>query len=359
MIDVAITGSGTQADPWIVHDWSEFYEKNTNNTLSYIKFANVHVDSNETIVLSGTGTLFDPYIVSTYEELLLATGTTEVWQPKLIDKVSRLYKFSDIYCKWDAVPSTIDLSAPGFYPTGFSSTFSVPNNVDFNGWTLTNMLFTSSSNAITINRNYKSVVFKRAFITNMETQYNELFGLAMQECVVDVKWTPDSYGYSHIFTNYGTACGNISKCNITVDCKKSSYAGNNYAVDIVGTGSGGYALLYDTVLTFNANCGVLGQNSSYTHGVRLTRSILKGSTTATDSENSIIFDGNISGIVDFAVPNMSTFPLTGYNSSSICLYNKDKLTPRYSSEGWKGVTTSELMDPVYLQSLGFSIGVDT
>lgn len=359
MIDVAVSGSGTQEDPWIVHDWSEFYEKNTGNTLSYIKFANVHVDSNENIVLSGTGTLFDPYIVSTYEELLLATGTTEVWQPKLIDKVLRLYKFGDIYCKWDAVPSTIDLSAPGFYPTGFSSTFSVPNNVDFNGWTLTNMLFTSSRNAVTINRNYKSVVFKRAFITNMATSYNELFGLAMQECVVDVKWTPAPSSYSHIFTNYGTACGGISKCNITVDCEKSDYIGSDYAVDIVGIGSGGYALLYDTVLDFNANCGKLGQSTDYTHGVRLTRSILKGSTTATQSDNAIIFDGNVSGIVDFAVPNMSTFPLFDYSDSSICLYNKDKLTPSYIPSGWKGVSTSELMNPVYLQSLGFSIGVDT
>lgn len=342
--------------------WAEFETVNSANVLKYIKFKNIHTN-NGAMSLAGSGTSDDPYIVSTYEELLFATGATKIWEPKLINKESRIYKYkvsedNFIYCRWDDTPATVDLSAAGLYPSGMSA-LSVPNNVDFNGWTLSNILFPSETTGVTFNRGNKNVQFKRAFINNVESHYNELFALQMTECIVQINWFPPVNGYSHVFNNFSsTKCGEIIDCNIKVNCEKGDYNGTNYAVDIASVDSGGYALLYDTILDLDLKCGTFGQNSGYSHGVRLTRSVLKGSTTATQNDNNVIFDGNISAILDFATPNMNTMYWSGYNNSSVCIYNSDKTTWGYLPSSWKGVSTSELMNPAYLQSLDFSIGVD-
>lgn len=124
---------------YVVSTWDEFLQYNSSG--NNIKFANPHEENGE-IVLSGTGTQTDPYIVSSYEEMLFATGATYIWEVKLIDREQKIYRYEDIYCRYDDSLSTIDFNL--IQPEGFSATLTfLANSVDFNGWTFENLIIKS------------------------------------------------------------------------------------------------------------------------------------------------------------------------------------------------------------------------
>lgn len=91
------------------------------------------------MAISGSGTSTDPYIVSTYEEMLFATGATYIWEVKLIDREQKIYRYEDIYCQYDDSLTTIDFN--DIQPNGYSSTFGLNPAMNFNGWTLKNAVF--------------------------------------------------------------------------------------------------------------------------------------------------------------------------------------------------------------------------
>ena len=85
---MAITGSGTKADPYIVHDWSEFLVIcNDGDKLAsqYTKFANPDRE------ITGSGTQQSPFIVSTFEEMLEKTHASYIYQVELINAETKLY----------------------------------------------------------------------------------------------------------------------------------------------------------------------------------------------------------------------------------------------------------------------------
>ena len=88
---MAISGSGTQADPFVIDNsdgkvWDNFVYMNSGALAwgDYVTFADVHVDGNGNFDISGTGTISDPFIVSTYREMLHCTGASSIHDCKLI-----------------------------------------------------------------------------------------------------------------------------------------------------------------------------------------------------------------------------------------------------------------------------------
>ena len=138
---------------YVVSTWDEFLQHNTYGDT--VKFANPH-EVNGEIVLEGNGAQNNPYIVSTYEEMLFATGATYIWKVKLIDREQKLYRYryisdydeqrnpiySEIFCKYDDSLTTIDFN--DIQPEGFSAALTfLANSVDFNGWTFENLIIKS------------------------------------------------------------------------------------------------------------------------------------------------------------------------------------------------------------------------
>lgn len=182
---------------YVVSTWDEFLQYNfaPNN----IKFANPH-EINGEIVLSGTGTHADPYIVSTYEEMLFATGATYIWQVKLIDREQKIYRYryisdydeqrnpiySEIFCKYDDSLSTIDFN--DIQPEGFTDRlYFTADRIDFNGWTLINiiikydMVFRSE-----VTNAYKNGRFINLIIQNTQTAIAINSPSYVKACIFDI-----------------------------------------------------------------------------------------------------------------------------------------------------------------------------
>lgn len=68
---------------YVVSTWDEFLQYNSDGNT--IKFANPHEVDGE-IILQGSGSQSNPYIVSTYDEMLFATGASDIWKVKLINR---------------------------------------------------------------------------------------------------------------------------------------------------------------------------------------------------------------------------------------------------------------------------------
>lgn len=127
---MAASGSGTKADPWIVDNWEDFLTVMSNSS-NYVKFANPDRE------ITGNGSSTNPFVVSTYEEMLLKTGASYIHQVKLINREAKEYKYGDIWCIYDDSLTTIDFN--DIMPNGYSEGLVISAHVDYNGWTLKNI----------------------------------------------------------------------------------------------------------------------------------------------------------------------------------------------------------------------------
>lgn len=121
---------------YVVTSWEDFLSYNTSG--NNIKFGNPH-EINGEIILEGDGSQSNPFVASTYEEMLFATGATYIWEVKLIDKENKIYKYNDIYCRYDDSETTIDFNI--IQPEGFAERlYFLADKIDFNGWTFLNII---------------------------------------------------------------------------------------------------------------------------------------------------------------------------------------------------------------------------
>lgn len=119
------------ADPIVVDNWDDFVAYNADSAYNnkYMKFAN------PSRTITGDGSQENPFVVSTYDELLEKTGASHAYQCELVNAETQLYMYNDIFCQYDSSLTTID-----FNNTEFPSTaLSIRLNIDFNGWTLANI----------------------------------------------------------------------------------------------------------------------------------------------------------------------------------------------------------------------------
>ena len=97
--------------------------------------------------MTGTGTQADPYIVDNWTEFMM------------IDTNS-----AEIFVRWaDAENKTIDFN--DIMPEGFSATVNFPAYVDFNGWTLRNFHSTAKYAIINQGNLIENLIFENFYIT--------------------------------------------------------------------------------------------------------------------------------------------------------------------------------------------------
>ena len=377
---MAITGSGTSADPWIVHDWSEFTEKKADGNNNYIRFADINIDENGDFVIEGDGTSSNPFQVSTYNEMLYATGAPFIYQCKLMESEDennnafaispaepRLYYYddgeSDIkYCLFNPRPSTIDFND---ISDGYIDNFYITNHVDCNGWTWLNARVDMNNSSIpgifTAGNMYSAsskASVRNLILLNCQAKATKstcyLFSMNMiytiMQIEVDATAVPssqESYGINFAMDtdSYG---GRFEKVSLVL-----KIIGNCSLLNS-GSGNGSFNII-DSIVNIDANCTYLGRKTSYVGAtLHILSSVLKGRINFT-TQNTYSYIYKMSdSIHDVEYNNTPSPPRTSGTNS---VFNKDKVNWS-DSTGLTGVTSEQLLSPTALQAAGLSIGVD-
>lgn len=336
---MAVSGSGTQADPYIVDNWADFLSLSDSSHYYYIKFANPHEEGG-VFVISGSGTSADPYVVSTYEEMLFATGATYIWQVKLIDRDAKKYKYGDVYCIYDDTLSTIDFN--DIYPEGTTGQLSLYSYADYNGWTLKNLVlryrlthnykFDNVRMINTIVRN--STSFSNGLITAESGINNSIFDVYVDE-------TCSSSG-NNIFYLGGAEASGIHNCSINLRSSWSVYLG------------------YGSIVNSKINLDVHGtqfyigkRNES---SMKLNNCLLTGTVEATAIKPAL---GWVIRNTIYDVEFIGEQPSDNADNIYTSFYNSDKISDASAlTHGLIPATTEQLKDAQWLYDHGLPIGVD-
>lgn len=330
---MAISGSGTQLDPWILRGWDDF--QSVMGSSGYAKFDNVH----ETI--SGSGTQLDPKIVSTYEEMLAATQADYIWQVKLVDRDNKIYRYNDIFCFYDESLSTIDFNT--IYPEGTTSVINITCNVDFNGWTFRNFVLNGNSGYMLWGQStQQNGRFINMYCTSLGSnpRIQSTQAVTFENFIWDITSnTGSGYIFHHI---------TIKNSAIHYKCL-SGNPGFGSAVTLSNV-----CVHYDVNATTFSGSGASGANCTFNN------CLFTGQIKATGNNNSnyiAYYTSNCIFDIQGLPARNDTKLYLGSTPSALSLYNADKMTSNNYS-AYMGLTTAQLKDASYLASLGFPIGVD-
>lgn len=373
-------GDGSQANPYVIDNsdglaWNNFNTLNDyNNKGKYITFADVHVDGNGNFDISGTGTSADPYIVSTYREMLYATGASNVHKCKLIDNTlpnrELLYRYdsenpethvvSSIYCRYNPAPTTIDYND---ISTDYRGHIRIYEHCDLNGWTLLNfkISLTDNSNWSGIfssgdTQNDKAEIYN-AFALNLQAKVNSddwrmsLFNVNTHDCImhieVDATILSSTYSFGMAYSpSYGHGFSrNSLALTVIGDCGFSGYTYTNNQYNIE-----------DSTVDLDLDIKGYGDIYSPYSGLGLIRTTLKGKYKFTTVGTNFI-ESCTDSIYDVESISSETTPAP-HVSGTRCIFNSDKVS--WSQTGWEGISSKNLLSPSWLQEhTDFPIGVDT
>lgn len=317
------------ADPIVVDNWDDFLTVSGNSSY-YVKFANPDRE------ITGDGSSTNPFIVSTYEEMLLKTGASYIHQVKLIDRDAKKYKYGDIECIYDDSLTTIDFN--DIMPNGYSSDLMIYAHVDFNGWTLKNMMFISSYLRFT-NRGYNLRLLNLYFTGKINSAWLNMSN-GMENMIIDMSGVNPSTSNQTVFAtgssfSYGLTnssfnlrtTGYITTTNVFLDnCVI------NFDVGEVPDASLSYINTRDTLMT-----GKIKTNST-------------GTTQLFGSLYNCILDFDWTG---------TTTPSKTSNVQSPSFFNSDKIpSGSMTATNLYAATTEQLKSAQWLYDHGLPIGVD-
>ena len=347
---MAVSGSGTSTDPYIVDNWADFLTVNVSG--KYVKFAN------PSRTITGDGSSGNPWVVSTYEEMLTKTGADYVWQIKLIDRTAKKYKYhklvgydehnepiyDDIFCLYKDEMTTID-----------SNNIELPTNliiyasVDYNGWTMANIVRHGNSDYITIGNDVESIKNLRLKNFTIDGYYESganyagclnLKGKPLINSSVDIHCNSNSGGTLFITKN----AGKITNSNIT----------------IIGTGQSVSSAPYSNIDSYTANNTVINYDveleGTYTSSIWHKDCLFKGKIANGEGQTNAICSNATDCVFD-----VETGGATKKNACyGHCIVNKDKLSnlSDWVTDNLYQVDSATIKSATDLAALGFPIGVD-
>lgn len=364
---MAVTGSGTLSDPWIVHDWDEFLETaggtlHSWDATQYVRFADFNINSNDEFVGSGIGTLENPYICNTYREMIKATGANYIYNLIRIkdpdNEGEYLFVYNGKYCRHDRTPSTIDISQTE-YVSGHPA-IDIKHNVDFNGWTIINLRMSNNANITTVSDGrMDGAIFLNLIGASTSSDPWYLFrrqgaststvSTGWYDSIIQVDLTSSNKSLGFTSTSFQNR---FYRSSITIHAV-IAIATNVYFYFGYGT-TYNADIFNDCLVDIDINARAIGDGTygAWFNNSRLT-GILRAQGTVTSS-----FTGFRDSIIDFSYTgNPSTF---GVSSSANInnIVNNDKVGSKWSvSNGFTKVDSDTLENPAELRALGFKIAV--
>jgi len=366
-----LIGNGTNSSPFIVHDWSEFGTVNTStNKGKYIRFTDIHVENGDWAISGSGRSAGDPCIVSTYREMLHATGAANIHLCKCINKDlpngERLYRYDEegpethevtsTYCRYNPSPSTIDYNN---ISDSYRGSIIIYTHVDFNGWTMRNfkvqfsgMSYTTSCIFTCGENSYAGAELYNAFIVNMQVKITNntrsgLFNVNIHDCAMHIEVE------NSLQTNTKLAFGNNANNGFSKNSLVLKVTGGLH-IEGFASGTTTSFNIVDSLIELDLDLMCYGVVES---SINLTRTTIKGKFKYTSKINQgyTLLGSCVDSINDVEYVSSVT-PYSPWANGTRCIFNKDKVS--WSRSGWTGVTSEELLDPATLQSKGFSIGVD-
>lgn len=347
---MAITGIGTELDPYVVHDWDEFcVYKDTSGV--YIKFANPH----EGQTIQGSGTASSPYIISSYEEMLTATGAQYIWQVKLVDRDAKKYKFGDVYCQYDDSLSTIDFN--DIQPEGFTEQLTMScSGIDFNGWTLFNIK-SSASGALTMSATIKNLRLSNMFFESDSDGASIIRCDSLSDSVLDIYANSLVPIAENIVVLRSVSSGNQNWNSISINLK----ARGTGIINMGWTSSTYRVTLNNSVINLDCDCynlklGNRTQSASLS-GNSFNNCLIKGDIKTTSTSSVMLGCYFTNCIYDVSYEGNGKLA-TSYGGDGVNFYNSEKVDD--TTELVRGITpatTANLKDAEWLYSQGFPIGV--
>lgn len=268
--------------------------------------------------MTGSGTQQDPYILTTWAELIAnrSESSYSIWQGG-------------------------DLDFNTIAPNGFTSDVTIHGAVDFSGATFKNLNLRSCS--LKMKHGVGSIKNWNLLNCYILPEYGAIyFGTALYNYINDVKIsaivTESSDNHSILSCGYGYGYMYFNRCAITLECISTNKV---YL-------TGNICTFYDCALNFNLETPAVSLGD-YQRGTfnncKITGKVLNSYGNAVK-----LGSGHVSSFFDL---NEGTYE---GSSSPVSVYNSEKCT--ITGEGMEGCTTSELGDAEYLHSIGFPIGVD-
>lgn len=350
------------ADPIIIGEnaetpaevWADFLSKAWSGTAGQcMRFKDIHT------TISGTGTVSDPYQVSTYHEMLTATGASYIWQCKLIDydeespTAIRTYIYDDgetvKYCAFDPTPTTIDFN--DIYEE-YITPIETNCKIDVNGWTWLNLR---------VNCSQTGAFFAKYDYNNSESYYANLillncqmaasgndimsmFSARFDKSIIQADVAYDGSGNLYWYYSNTSSNHNFYKC--AVKLKINAPNATVYACAYSGT-----MYARDSTLDFDIIAGTIANRAAY---FDTENCVFKGNVNSRNMD--YFFGANHNTIFDISdVGGSNLIASLAHNNS---VFNKNKLGWS-DSTGLIGVTSEQLLSPTALQAAGLSIGVDT
>lgn len=368
------------ADPIIIGEdattpaevWADFLNKKSDGSGKYMRFRDVHLDANGDFDIAGSGTSEDPFIVSTYNEMLHVTGATYSYECHLVEDIvndptaDRHYIYNDIvndrviYCTFKPIPSLINFNAIYDDYIGY---LSIANKIDVNGWTWLNLRLTANRSVGAINCAYNYYndlsYIQHLILLNCSIKLDDaltLFTARFNDSIMqfDVGESSGSSPFGFLY-NGSNGTRDFYRCSV--------YLSVNTPNRIINGGYNTSVYFYDSKITIDLDVDDATANYA-SKLVTLYRSIVTGKAKyrrATHAYSAPLFCHIYDSIYDVEDRDVNaqtnTYPQPSEAQRSV--FNKTKNSWWTDMTGLTGVTSEELLSPTALQSAGLPIGVDT
>lgn len=288
------------------------------------------------MAVTGSGTQQDPYIVENWEDFLSVKASNITHWIKFADSVNKVIDFNDIQ------------------PEGFNSPITVTGYIDFNGWEFRNMKFNSTLSCFKYERisgtDYPLYEIKNLKLTNFvwdtssgsDTRYifYQFPTSPSTGCIVDdirISGVINSFT-TNAFYIFHDCYGNNT--NFTLNLKLTSDSETNTALRM--------ALFKD--IFQNCNLKFESENLFNIELSDIRNSLIQGKLECSDSYQVLGFSSESNSNVIL----LNTSKDISY-SGGLSIFNKDLAPNVTETNSLKGCTTEQLKDPVYLATIGFNI----
>lgn len=284
--------------------------------------------------VTGTGTQADPYICSTWDELI-SVSTTASNYIKMADSDSKLINFDDIQ------------------PTGFESQVELSGKINFNGWTLKNFYSispiaiilksgTTWSNLILDSFSHKYAQSSPRFLQDGSSDYASTFTGCEFSGIMEYGSGESSFIYSNNFQSL-----QIESCSFNISATSAGKVNLFFLKKFSDS---------EAIVKVNANKCTLVTGRNTSQGIAVNSRFAGKITLDTTTEAVLSGYGN-SG---FSIYNVESNTPIKYTGSAISVYNSDLCSVSSdSSANIKPCTALQINDATYLNSIGFVVGDGT
>ena len=288
--------------------------------------------------MTGTGTQADPYICESWDELL-SVSTNKNNYIKMADSDNKTINFNEIQ------------------PTGFESQIELSGIIDFNGWTLLNFYsvaqyaFYVKTGSTWKNLNLEKFSHKH---TRSDDKRVSFLTTDYDESKITIKGS----AFSGVM-QYGAGSGisgflySANYREISAEeCSFNISASSNVAFVVMrGRGFTNSEIIAD----INADsCNIFTSDVYETFHSRAFNSRFYGKITVSDTSSKIYSGYSDSG---FSVYDIRTNVPLKYIGTGISLYNSDLCSASEDSSAvFTAVTSLQMADENYLNSIGFKVG---